>query len=548
MKYLCCVLFIILQLASISCHGQLHNLNAFESVSSIDNVELSIPYTSLTITNTISKTNAIADSVDTVMSTTRRLEEFTYSNPDDTYKPSVYVTYGSQLTTEEFAINQKYGENLIRAPAALFILGLLAIVSLYLSFICRCCVECCFCGPNYFEEKNEGTCISNRTLNYLFFYLFLLLILIFDQLVFLGNQSVDSGITTMDNSISNLKLIFTDVVDDSNSLLTFGDTLESQYNSAKTSCLPAKTRDLSDDFDEFDSQVNSLKSALNPAIDQMDNGQTYIDEYGVFYREIGLYVLYALSIICVIVAMICHLCKTTCGIKFTIALSTAVFLLYLVLGIIWTIGTAALGDVCEDPSFNIIKELPDNDAEDSVRNLAVYYSTCVGSSFIINEYIEIAQNSTQDINSTVNELLTQCPGDSNLLDMRQTVGSMDSTIVNIDNTIECSAIQTIWFQLVNSGLCTDFYEGLFFIWGSQLITSFFIFLFLIVASITYQYYDVLQIVPTDDDDEEEEEEHDEGEEEEHHRDDGTRRSLHDTAVDEENPYDYGYRKRMGLNQ
>lgn len=42
--------------------------------------------------------------------------------------------------------------------------------------------------------------------------------------------------------------------------------------------------------------------------------------------------------------------------------------------------------------------------------------------------------------------------------------------------------------MINSGFCGDLYEGLFFVWGGQLIVSFCLFWLAVMASLLYQYH------------------------------------------------------------
>ena len=69
------------------------------------------------------------------------------------------------------------------------------------------------------------------------------------------------------------------------------------------------------------------------------------------------------------------------------------------------------------------------------------------------------------------------------------------------NTISCPSFQAIWFKLINEALCEGFYSGIYSIWVSQFITSFFLFFLIVVATVSYQYFastDTL-VVPGDGD-------------------------------------------------
>jgi hypothetical protein len=129
----------------------------------------------------------------------RRLEaeDFPYYNPNDTYSPSIYVKYGHQLSGMEFGTDMKYLQRVSYAPIGLFALGFLSIFFLDWGLLFRCCCNCCKCEP----KRNDEFYARNRTCNYVWFYILCFLVLVFDQLVFIGNTNVDSGVTTTRDTI-----------------------------------------------------------------------------------------------------------------------------------------------------------------------------------------------------------------------------------------------------------------------------------------------------------------------------------------------------------
>ena len=51
-------------------------------------------------------------------------------------------------------------------------------------------------------------------------------------------------------------------------------------------------------------------------------------------------------------------------------------------------------------------------------------------------------------------------------------------------------LQTLWFQLVNTSLCTNMFNGFYTLWLAQLVASFFLFFAMLMASVHWQYFDL----------------------------------------------------------
>lgn len=139
------------------------------------------------------------DAVQEIVSQRKLADDFPYSNPNDTYTPSIFVKYGHQLSGMEFGTDMKYLERVSYAPIGLFALGFLSIFFLDWGLLFRCCCNCCKCEP----KRNNEFYARNRTCNYVWFYILCFLVLVFDQLVFIGNTNVDSGVTTTRDTLDS---------------------------------------------------------------------------------------------------------------------------------------------------------------------------------------------------------------------------------------------------------------------------------------------------------------------------------------------------------
>jgi hypothetical protein len=420
-------------------------------------------------------------------------DDFTYNNPDDTYSPSQFVTYGHKFTGLDFAVSMEYITRLLYAPIVTFGLGFLAVVFTYFGLLCRCCFDCCRCLPNmdspHFER--DRFCLS------VFYFVLCILVLIIDQLVFIGNQSVDTGVKTIKSDIKTLGNYLTLVQDDSNSLAGQGGTMLDHYKLAETSCTYASAS-YEKDIQSFIDSMNSITKDLGTVTDNVDLITNYIDQYAIFYRNIGLYVVWGLAIVCVFFFLGSKFCENICITKTSIGISSIVYILFLILGIPWLLIVSFGGDLCMAPSYNIIKNIP----IDMVQNISLYYSTCQGTS-LLNGYVTSGTSTLETLNKTVTTLLsTGCKQDQNLENIQVDIVNIFATTDDINSLLGCPPIQYLWFDVINKGFCQDLYQGFFYIWGSQLVTSFLLFSLIVISTFLYQYYDIGKISPAEDDESE----------------------------------------------
>ena len=47
--------------------------------------------------------------------------------------------------------------------------------------------------------------------------------------------------------------------------------------------------------------------------------------------------------------------------------------------------------------------------------------------------------------------------------------------------VSCGPLQTLWFRLVNTCVCTNMFNGFYTLWLAQLVASFFLFFAMLTA-------------------------------------------------------------------
>eukprot|EP01038_Epipyxis_sp_PR26KG_P012210 gene12210-16358_t len=450
-------------------------------------------------------TNDAIDSIslfDNEDSTNRILSNFVYVNPNDTYVASDYVKFGNELfNTVLYNKSLPYDYVGIQVAALLFVLAVISFFLLNCGLLCRCCFECCNC----YMDVVESTGNTYRKCNLISFIILLIFMVIVDQVVFLGNTKVDTAVDTIYDQLSFLDDSLGNVLTSATSLTSQGAKLTTNVAYAKTGTNKCTLNDtlasLTTTVSTYNTLVGEITTTVEPRLSNIANAQDYLYLYGTFYRNIGLYVTWGLGIAIFFFFLVSHCCKSELGIKITIFCAQFVFVLYVLLGVAWGVAVAQIGHMCVDnPSYFLLSKL----SEGTLRTFFVYYSSCQGTCDLstLIDGIESARSSSSyyveyALNST-------CSGNSNLLTMRTSLATIKTTMESVQTTMKCSNFQSSWFKSVNEGVCTDLFDGLYFIFWSQLVTSFLLFWLIVAASITYQYYNV-QVKPFEDLDNEENE-------------------------------------------
>jgi len=382
-----------------------------------------------------------------------------YNNVNDTYKPNQFVEYGHKLTGQKFSTKMSYLQRVLYTPIVIFGLGALALFLFNLGLLCRCCFQSCKCLP---QQENEIKYKQNELILNICFYLFLILVLIIDQMVFLGNDSVDKGVHTIDTNIQSLQSIINDINTNAKLLQAYGYDLSIEYTAAESSCTSVYIQGYSNDIATYQSSMDDLVNSLHPVVKQLNNVHDYLSLYGIFYRQIALYIVWGLAIVCSLCIFFCKLIQTLNGMKCFLFFTMLVYCLYLILGIPWVLLTSLGGDLCMSPTSHLLSTLSSSSGSTSqVYTLAHYYATCQGNNTLTQD-IDTGMSSLYTMNSSLTLLLTppsvpgyNCPGDTNVEDLQTTLNSISNTINVIDEELLCPPIQSIWFNSLNTGICEE---------------------------------------------------------------------------------------------
>uniref|UniRef100_A0A7S3LZ74 Uncharacterized protein n=1 Tax=Spumella elongata TaxID=89044 RepID=A0A7S3LZ74_9STRA len=423
--------------------------------------------------------------------------ELEYYNPSDTYTASYIVTYGHYLSDKDFCKNEAYLDEIMTVPIVIACIYIVMLLCFLAGMSGRVYYQACKCRP---PKEDNIEYEKQRAINLSLFYILCCLVLVLDQLVFIGNYRIDLSIKTLSGATSSVQDATQEMKTDSQTLFNLGSVLSTEYTAAAQTCSGSATTNasmsyLDGNITAYTNAMSSYTTSLTPISDFLNDVEDDIQVYGVVYRSIALYIIWALAILFTFGVLHYNRVEFRYGLKLTMGIGVIVYALYALLSFPWTYSTSLLADFCVFPSYNAVKSLP---TRDSLQEIGVYYSTCVGGCTLTDNY-QLARDSVNYLNATSVALRQgECAGNAALLNMQNTLHSAQSGLDALFFSQACAPIQTQWFKFWNSGVCDDLYAGSFYVWGSQLLTSFFLFILIVCVSITYQFYpDLTQVYPSD---------------------------------------------------
>lgn len=421
-----------------------------------------------------------------------------YSNPNDKYSPSSNVQNGHRLSRVEAfgGYDMVYLREVAKSVVLFFALGLLSLIFLNLGLLFRCCCKCCKCFPraklDATHEEAEALVKSHRTATTVSFYLFILFILIADLLVYVGYGSFIAGMETVSDAMDLVALLFQDIYDACGDIVGYSDKIQVLDKTVSDNCPYYPS--IAGDLKSLSTNLEDVREILDPLIDQIQNASDNVVAYAGKYIFYALLAIFLFAITVIIVMVISHCCRSSCGLKFGMFWSMFMFFIIIILNIPFHFLTSFFGDYCMDPTLNTVSFA--YNTSEALHDTMSYYLTCKGDSEF-GPMLNTSQELFLDLNFTIYNLTATAPvfqtGGScvlytpDLREMGSTFIDMGLGFVSIFEIVGCERIQEIWFKFINEALCGDIYDGIYSIWLSQLVTSFFIFVVILIVSFSYQH-------------------------------------------------------------
>ncbi len=433
---------------------------------------------------------------------------------NDPYSPSFYVEKGAALTPSyEFSPGDlEYAKDAIITAGAPVVAGLLAFALFACGILFRCCCSCVRCRPKHpivykaerseafpeysQEEKEFKSYPWNwlRIRNMIFFLLTGCMCVGFVQVLLLGRTNLSDGVDTVIGSVVSLFDVVANVSSNTNTIYDYSYDLQTEFTDAQTTCTALAFSP--DTVTTVENSINDFQSVMNTMVTVTDalnlDTSSYQDTIDRYYNDgAWLYILWGCVLLGVFLSFLFAYGEKRNGLRATVCCQSFLFIIFVLLGGIFMLLTIFLSDFCMSPSYNLVRYAPSGDAQ----NTAAYYSSCSSAyansslSDDLNEGRYYVNYMIEQLNDTMS---VTCSTDPNLLAMKSTILSINASISEIYSQLDCeTSLRVIWRSFVNDGLCGDtgsLYTGIFYIWSSLLFTSFSMFLFILISTMTYQFY------------------------------------------------------------
>lgn len=438
------------------------------------------------------------------------------------YTPSANVKAGHRISGKEFSTSPEYLQAVLTTPIALTVLGVLSLIVLNISFCCRNCFKCCRCEPNdhHGEKGHDHDSVSQRMayINHQKLMVFIVemvlsfCVLLADMFCFYGYTGIVAGGKDLNDALDLIDGLLTQAVHGATSVITSTGSLNSLISLSETSNCPPHGSQINSDAmktayaglktlsDATAAAMQVVVDSLGPISSNVADNKNFINDTLLAYADIFVFLVFSVAFISVCLFVIFRLFRSACGTKIAIAWGMLTFLVLLLVCLPFMIFSSIFGDFCMNPSGNAVAQAPY-----AIRNKLTFYSTCVTSATVVDDVgtnLEAgADKIGQIITDIANNLIgTQgspgpCYGNSTstkpvvLNKISSSSGpQLKANILKIREAAKCENVQAIWFKIVNDALCTNFYSGIYSLWVSQFVTSFFLFLLIVQASISYHYF------------------------------------------------------------
>jgi len=423
----------------------------------------------------------------------RRLE---YNNPADKYKPSPQVETGAAIITEGgFYANTPVPQ----APVGLLAMGLVAGLILCLIWLFRCCMPVLNCGPKGVdsgvlteEVANENKAKGKRI--WIATIVFIIIVSTTDFIVFDGNSHFGDGVVTITDCIETLIKIFTGLFD-ACIYTRLGSNIMKQ-SMEESDCKYAldyaqATTSMGANIDELSNRMGTYSQYIVDSLSQLDRGKTAINLYDKEYREMAVMGIFAIVFSAIILLTLCHVFKWRLAMKFALAYTYIIYVLTVVFTFPFMVFVAILGVFCLGPIefiWTFIKV-----------DIIQFYTSCDAIQFV--DILKFQIDKAKDAFGSIEILLANTVPEPSNSSQNVRIADLCGGIVDgknmtfegfdqINTQMNCEPIRDTMFKFFNKGLCVDVYNGMYSMWGSLLSTGFFLFFLMILASISYSYYDI----------------------------------------------------------
>ncbi len=427
------------------------------------------------------------------------------------YTPSANVEAGHRISGQDFSTDEAYLTTVLTTPIVLTVLGVLSLVILNIALCCRNCFKCCRCEPNdhHTEKGHDHDSLSQRMsyINHQKFMVFIVemvlcaCVMLADMFCFYGYTGIVAGGEDLNDALDLINQLLTSAVDGAKAIKAQTVTMNSlAVLSQETTCPPNGSSSLTAAYTGLKiliaatgTAMDAVVNAMGPIQENVATNKNFINDTLIAYADVFVFLVFSFAFVSVCLFVIFRLLRSTCGTKIAISWGMLTFLILLLVCLPFMIFSSIFGDFCMAPSANAVKNAP-ADIQEKLR----FYSTCAaGLEDVVGDNLKTGKDKLAEIISTITtQMLGYCDGTAgppsrSPVELNKIDNIQTALTLNLDKIItaaSCVKVQEIWFKIVNDALCTNFYSGIYSLWVSQFVTSFFLFLLIVQASISYHYF------------------------------------------------------------
>lgn len=348
--------------------------------------------------------------------------------------------------------NKTYYEDLIVFPVIILILGMLSVIIYMLLMLFRCCCTCLRCVPmssriNDIESYNDeeyivwSRQITKSRVNLIIFSSILMIILVIaNHIQFQGNAYLNTGTKQAADSLSTLANYFNSIATSSSDMSTQSNAISSYITSAEPSCLYIVESgvDYNQYTDSISSAATSIHSIASKLPSKLSNYHDLVLYYGGYVKDLVVYILYAVVMIPILLHLIGLYFRSKIFNQIAIFISVLLVIAFTIICPIEMIILELLGDICINPSKNLVSAFPKGDTQQVLR----YYTSCTGSNPLSND---LANSTTYSnlLNSTLSSLNQGCPDNYYLSQINQPLDAIFADISSLEDDILCTPLYNV---------------------------------------------------------------------------------------------------------
>lgn len=294
------------------------------------------------------------------------------------------------------------------------------------------------------------------------------------------------GYTDVEDGLGSLEDVFTVIEDQFAVSVIDGEDLREDYNTMYDNCAIStccSTMDISGDLHDFDRYLGWYEDDTTGIVSNAGDVLDYMAGYGsyglLFTLLISLFLVLSMFFYLLFAFM-----KSNGGLGCACCCGNTTFIIVMILGALFMMATATVGDVChDDPTYAICDQVPPGKGQIYL----VWYSTCgeTGANPLL-AYTDAIEGEANDILAAIEIAETNnaaCITEPELQAVKQ---AAEDALVTLDDAVEhayCEDIQQAWFDSVNDGVCGNFFTGLRTCWIVALLSTLMLFVLQIPSAV-----------------------------------------------------------------